>query len=317
MGRALWQPRSGLSRFRGGGTLNLGRHRGYPTIRLDKWWPWRCTLCASRGVPVPKGFPRLVRRRGRLSTGTIVYNCLEHLLLVPVFIFINNNNILHSDRIFLVPGTTLNNNGEFVNTNIVTNRGEINNTPSGTVINNGLIDNESLITTTGSFTNNDSITNSCEATITGTISGNPVTDLCVPFLIPSGNISWWQAENDATDSADANDGTLESGATFSTGKVLQSFLFDGIDDYVSVPDSNNLDLIANFTMEGWINPEPGVTDYTILSKLDSTGSSGYELSIEFDSLAIKYGNGISIEPTSPSSVFIPSGSWTKMGGKSQ
>jgi hypothetical protein len=68
---------------------------------------------------------------------------------------------------------------------------------------------------------------------------------------PLGVISWWRAENDATDAAGTNNGTLTNGAGFAAGKVGQSFLLDGINDYVTVPDSASL-RPASVTLEAWV-----------------------------------------------------------------
>ena len=71
---------------------------------------------------------------------------------------------------------------------------------------------------------------------------------------PSGLVSWWRGENDATDFIDNNHGALINGATFATGKVGQAFSFDGVDDGINVQKSGNLDFGANdFSIEAWIN----------------------------------------------------------------
>ncbi|MBI3194004.1 MAG: putative Ig domain-containing protein, partial [Ignavibacteriae bacterium] len=91
---------------------------------------------------------------------------------------------------------------------------------------------------------------------TGEISGTPTANGIYPFTIkviddnqasalrllsinvggvclttPSGLITWWKGENNANDSQDGNNGTLQNGTTFATGKVGQAFSFDGVDDY--------------------------------------------------------------------------------------
>jgi len=57
---------------------------------------------------------------------------------------------------------------------------------------------------------------------------------CTPT--PSGAISLWKGDNNANDSVGSNNGTLMSGATFTTGKSGQALRFDGVDDYVSLSD---------------------------------------------------------------------------------
>jgi len=75
----------------------------------------------------------------------------------------------------------------------------------------------------------------------------------------SGLMSWWQGEGNAADSADGNSGSLQGGATFATGQIGQAFQFDGIDDYVNIPDSTTLDsLTTAATVSMWVKPEaPG------------------------------------------------------------
>jgi hypothetical protein len=77
------------------------------------------------------------------------------------------------------------------------------------------------------------------------------------FRIPLGLISWWRAENDALDSIGTNNGTLINGASFAPGEVNQAFSLDGVNDYVSVPDTTSLHP-TSLSFESWIlfNPAP-------------------------------------------------------------
>lgn len=109
--------------------------------------------------------------------------------------------------------------------------------------------------------------------------------LCwVCYPIPNGLISWWKAENNANDSLGANNGTLVNGATFAQGMVGQAFSFDGVDDYVSLPDSSNWDFgIGDFTIEGWINTStPNATMRLI--------SAGSQADGAYNLWAFGYGN---------------------------
>jgi hypothetical protein len=73
---------------------------------------------------------------------------------------------------------------------------------------------------------------------------------CVPT--PSGLVSLWHAEGDASDSVDAANGTLSSGVTFAPGQVGQCFAFKGVNGVVSVPDVPALALTNSLTIECWV-----------------------------------------------------------------
>ena len=52
-----------------------------------------------------------------------------------------------------------------------------------------------------------------------------------------------------------NTGTAYNGAAWTgNGKRNGAYNFDGIDDYVSVPDSTRFTLTNNYTVSAWINP---------------------------------------------------------------
>ncbi|MBI2175001.1 MAG: LamG domain-containing protein, partial [Candidatus Omnitrophica bacterium] len=82
----------------------------------------------------------------------------------------------------------------------------------------------------------------------------PPADTCVEP--PSGLVSWWPADGNADDIQNGNDGMLQGGVTFAPGKVGQAFSFDGVDDFVKIPASANLDvgLGSGFTLDAWIKP---------------------------------------------------------------
>ncbi|MCX8027655.1 MAG: SBBP repeat-containing protein, partial [Thermodesulfovibrionales bacterium] len=104
---------------------------------------------------------------------------------------------------------------------------------------------------------------------------------CAPA--PTGMISWWKAEDNANDSVGTNHGTLQNGATYATGKVGKAFSFNGINQYVQVPDSASLDVTTQFTLDAWIfskGDAGGWTDKAIISKIGgSGGNNGYQLGL--------------------------------------
>jgi hypothetical protein len=70
---------------------------------------------------------------------------------------------------------------------------------------------------------------------------------------PSGMVSWWPGDGNATDIQGANHGTLQNGATFAPGLVGQAFDFDGVNDFVQVPNAALNNLPAG-TIDMWIFP---------------------------------------------------------------
>lgn len=85
-----------------------------------------------------------------------------------------------------------------------------------------------------------------------------IGDVCQPppppcVEPPTGLVSWWRAENNAMDSVGTHHGTPQNGAAFAAGRVGQAFSLDGIDDYISVPHSDDLNPTGPFSVECWIN----------------------------------------------------------------
>ena len=69
---------------------------------------------------------------------------------------------------------------------------------------------------------------------------------------PRNMVSWWPGDGDANDIG-SKSGTMQNGATFAAGKVGRGFSFDGVDDYVRVPDNPNLYPGAgSLTVDAWI-----------------------------------------------------------------
>jgi hypothetical protein len=75
-------------------------------------------------------------------------------------------------------------------------------------------------------------------------------------------------DNVVTDSSgNANDGTLGNGASITaTGKYNQGCRFDGINDTLTINDSNSLDLTHGFTLEGWVKPVSVANDALLIGK---------------------------------------------------
>ena len=116
----------------------------------------------------------------------------------------------------------------------------------------------------------------------------PETTCSIP---PSGLVSWWKGEGNAIDSFGTNNGTLENGATFASGKVGQAFSFNG-NSSVSVPNNASLNP-QTFTIAGWVNPAAldNASDVDIIvNKEADNPSTQYEIGISKGTGSIPRGN---------------------------
>ncbi|GAB1857401.1 hypothetical protein MHTCC0001_22370 [Flavobacteriaceae bacterium MHTCC 0001] len=94
------------------------------------------------------------------------------------------------------------------------------------------------------------------------VSFSQTNDCITP---PSNLVSWWKAEDNANDASGSNHGT-PNGASYATGVVDTSFLFDGVNDVVEVPHASNLDITGDVTVELWVLQTVFNMDNTVLCK---------------------------------------------------
>ena len=116
----------------------------------------------------------------------------------------------------------------------------------------------------------------------GVFGGLAPYPLSVPGCVvpPANMISWWPGDGNANDIQGGSNGTLQGATTFVPGEVLQAFSFDGIVDYVLVPDNANQNTGAQITVDAWVllpNPFPPsvVTVPEIISKHTLNMNDGY------------------------------------------
>ena len=122
----------------------------------------------------------------------------------------------------------------------------------------------------------------------------------VPSYVPAnGLVGWWPFNGNANDvSGNGNNGT-NNGATLIAdrfGNANSAYNFDGINDLISIPDSNTLSITNNITMSAWVYVNSDNQNYhSILSKR-LNGNWSYNLSLSY-----YFGSGGS--PTEVNKVF--------------
>ena len=99
-----------------------------------------------------------------------------------------------------------------------------------------------------------------------------------------GTVAWWNAEGNADDAVGGHNGSMQGGTTFASGLAGgQAFSLDGVNDYVSIPDSADLTPPLAISVEAWVRPDSLAGSRTILSKYDSSdGGGGTSFNISWD-----------------------------------
>jgi len=138
---------------------------------------------------------------------------------------------------------------------------------------------------------------------------------------PSGLVGYWKFDEGsgtyATDSSGSgNTGTLTNEPTWVDGKFGKALSFDGIDDYVQVPQSNSLDVTAEVTVETWVYPRAYVSgegdNSHIVSRCATNGGSVYVL-MTYSSTSTKAGYAVNQMPFHhASSTDLPLNTWTHL-----
>src|SRR5438067_8006594 len=96
--------------------------------------------------------------------------------------------------------------------------------------------------------------------------------VCTPP--PPGMVSWYSGDGNAEDIAGSHDAFPRNGVTFAPGMVAQAFSFDGVNDFVEVPDSPDL-APSSLTVDAWVKPTSGEPrDGTIVAKYNSSIPNG-------------------------------------------
>ncbi len=105
-------------------------------------------------------------------------------------------------------------------------------------------------------------------------------------------VSHWSFNNNAIDSINANNGTAVGVTATSGVKGVDNtaYYFDGVDDYIEVPDSDSLDVGNSLTISVWVKPTDLDSRYNIYKASNDTTANAMWLEI---GTSDTYTNGVS------------------------
>ena len=97
---------------------------------------------------------------------------------------------------------------------------------------------------------------------------------------PTNLVNWWPGNGDARDIIGGASGTLQNGATASaSGKVAQSFGFDGVDDSVDFGANVGNFGADDFTVEFWFKHASARPEAVLAKRIACNATSGWDLRI--------------------------------------
>jgi plastocyanin len=88
----------------------------------------------------------------------------------------------------------------------------------------------------------------CARGMVGTVN---VTAPCT--APPANMVGWWPGDGNPRDIQNADNGTLQGGATFAAGKVGQAFSLDVVNSFVLIPNKSSLNPTGPFSVDAWVN----------------------------------------------------------------
>ena len=136
---------------------------------------------------------------------------------------------------------------------------------------------------------------------------------------PPNLVSWWPGDGNANDIKDGNNGTLQNGATFAAGLVGQAFSFNGLNQFVSVPDSPNLDFGASspITVDLWAFRTATNPVMHLVGKRNDCSASSTEINYQMalntvSGEGLVFGSGFGNEAAT--GIDLPLNAWTFLAG---
>ncbi len=109
--------------------------------------------------------------------------------------------------------------------------------------------------------------------------------------LPPGMVGWWAGENSPNDATGTNPGTLVGGTSFGAGKVGQSFVLDGADDYVDIGPLTTLAGADGLTVVAWVRRAHGEFSVGGIAGQWNTGGAGGNRFLLYSSEGADAGKG--------------------------
>lgn len=144
-------------------------------------------------------------------------------------------------------------------------------------------------------------------------------------------VAWWPLDESsgtiAEELVNGNDGALANGPTPITGRVAGAYQFDGVNDYISVPDGPTLNIGAaasngagDLSIDAWIRTSSTVGMQVIVDKRTFTPTRGYSFFVRDGKLGFQIADGAgpgdscgssSADPcrTYDSGIVVATGNW--------
>lgn len=113
---------------------------------------------------------------------------------------------------------------------------------------------------------------------------------------PAGLVAWWQAEATDIHPLGTPPVTLANGATLAPGRVGQAFSFDGVDDYVLIPESPIWNFrSSDFSIEVWVKFNQ-IKNSMLVYQLNGSDRGGFEFDFQLQGDGLPSILGFAIDP---------------------
>lgn len=119
-----------------------------------------------------------------------------------------------------------------------------------------------------------------------------------PYIPTNGLVGWWPFNGNANDESGNNNNGSSNGAVLTTdrfGTSNSAYYFDGINDYITVPNSTSLSIAGNISVCAWIKTRGfnGTSNYHTIVNKRISGYWAYNMSVSYYGGPSEYQNLIS------------------------